>query len=116
MLSFNNTVALMAVVAMTAYVVGLMRHHSYSQQTAELTAETLVDAGIRALVMRDISRRVPSGSILPNGKFDDSWFRSHKAPFYLVPRVLPPQPDSLSAEQRRPGAEARSATRNGRDC
>src|SRR6516165_4765427 len=30
--------------------------------------------------------------------------------------VLPPQPDSLSAEQRRPEAEARSVTRNGRDC
>ncbi len=88
-LSFNHTVVGMAAVPTTAYLVGWVRRDSYSQQTAELTAEGLVDAGIPALVLRDISRRIPPGSIPPNGEFDDSWFRSHKGPFYLGPGGFP---------------------------
>jgi membrane-associated phospholipid phosphatase len=88
-LSFENTILGMAVVPTTAYVVGLVRHDSYSQQTAVLTAEALVDAGIPALITRDISRRVPPGSIPSYGKFDDSWFRSHRGPFYLGPGGFP---------------------------
>ena len=79
----------MALVPISAYALGLARHDTYSQQTAELTAEALIDAAIPSLVIRDISRRVPPRSIPPNGKFDDSWFRSHRGPFYLGPGGFP---------------------------
>jgi membrane-associated phospholipid phosphatase len=88
-LSFDNTIIGMAAVPTTAYLAGLVRHDSYSQQTVELAAEALVDAGIPALVIRDIGRRVPPGSIPPNRNFDDSWFHSHRGPFYLGPGGFP---------------------------
>ena len=88
-LSFNNTVAFMAVVPITAYAVGRVRHDNYSQQTAELAAEAVVDAEIPALVTRDVARRLSPGDIRPNGNFSDTWFRSHKGPFYLGPGGFP---------------------------
>jgi len=88
-LSFNNTVALMAVVTTTAYLAGLVRHDSYSQHTAELAAEAVLDTEIPALVIRDVTRRLSPGDIPPNGDFSDTWFRTHKGPFYLGPGGFP---------------------------
>ena len=82
-LSTNNTLAGMAVIGVSAYTAGLVRHDRYLQETTMLAAEAILDAGIPALVMRDISRRIPPSSIPPNGNFADSWFRSQKGPFYL---------------------------------
>lgn len=82
-MGFNGTIAAMAAVPATTYLVGLVSHKSYAKQTAELTAESLIAAGIPALVMRDIARRVPPSDIPPYGDFSDSWFRSHRGPFYL---------------------------------
>ncbi len=82
-MSFNGTIAAMAAVPATTYFVGLVSHDSYAKQTAQLTAEAVIDAGIPALVTRDIARRVPPSSIPPNGDFSDSWFRSHRGPFNL---------------------------------
>lgn len=82
-MSFNGTIAAMAAVPATTYFVGLVSHKSYAKQTAELTAESLIAAGIPALVTRDIARRVPPSDIPPYENFSDSWFRSHRSPFYL---------------------------------
>jgi len=87
--SFDNTVALMAVVPTTAYLAGLVRHDSYSQHTAQLAAEAVLDAEIPALVIRDVTRRLSPGDIPPNGDFSDTWFRTHKGPFYLGPGGFP---------------------------
>ncbi len=89
LLSFNNTIALMAVPPIAAYALGGLRHDSYSQETAELTAEAVLDAEIPALVTRDITRRLSPGEISPNGNLADTWFRSHKGPFYLGPGGFP---------------------------
>ena len=88
-LSFNDTVALMAVVPITAYAVGRVRHDSYSQQTVELAAEAVLAAEIPALVTRDVARRLSPGDIAPNGNFSDTWFRTHNGPFYLGPGGFP---------------------------
>ena len=88
-LSFNNTVALMAAAPITAYAVGRVRHDSYSQQTAELAAEAVLSAEIPALVTRDVARRLSPGDIPPNGNFSATWFRSQKGPFYLGPGGFP---------------------------
>jgi membrane-associated phospholipid phosphatase len=88
-LSFNNTVALMAAVPITAYAVGRVRHDSYSQQTVELAGEAVLAAEIPALVTRDLTRRLSPGDIPPNGDFSDTWFRSQKGPFYLGPGGFP---------------------------
>src|SRR5215469_6118289 len=61
----------------------LATHKSYAKQTAELTVESLIAAGIPALVTRNITRRLPPSDIPPYGDFSDSWFRSHRGPFYL---------------------------------
>jgi len=82
-MSFDGTIAAIAAVPATTYFVGLVSHKSYAKQTAELTAESLIAAGIPALVTRDIARRVPPSDIPPSGDFSDSWFRSHRSPFYL---------------------------------
>jgi len=82
-MNFNATIAAMAAVPAATYVVGLVSHKSYAKQTAELTAEAVIDVGIPALVTRDIARRVPPSDIPPHGDFSDSWFRSHRGPFYL---------------------------------
>ncbi len=82
-MSFNGTITAMAAVPATTYFVGLVTHKSYAKQTAELTAESLIAAGVPALVMRDIARRVPPSDIPAYGNFSDSWFRSHRGPFYL---------------------------------
>lgn len=82
-MSFNGTIAAMAAAPAITYIVGLASHDSYAQNTAELTAEAVIDAGIPALVIRDVARRVPPSDIPPHGDFSDSWFRSHRGPFYL---------------------------------
>ena len=82
-MSFNHTIAAVAAVPATTYFVGLVSHDPYAKQTAELTAESLIDAGIPALATRDIARRVPPSDIPPYRDFSDSWFRSHRGPFYL---------------------------------
>jgi len=82
-MSFNGTIAAMAAVPATTYFVGLATHKSYAKQTAELTVESLIAAGIPALVTRNITRRLPPSDIPPYGDFSDSWFRSHRGPLYF---------------------------------
>jgi membrane-associated phospholipid phosphatase len=88
-MSFNGTITAMAAVPATTYFVGLVTHKSYAKQTAQLTVESLIAAGVPALVTRDITRRLPPSDIPPYGDFSDSWFRSHRGPFYLGPGGFP---------------------------
>ncbi len=88
-LSSANTIVGMAVVPLSTYALGLARRSRYAQQTAELSAEAVVDAEIPALVMRDVSRRMRPQDISPNGNFSDTWFNRDKGPFYLGPGGFP---------------------------
>jgi membrane-associated phospholipid phosphatase len=61
----------------TVYVVGLLRHDSYTQQTAMLSAEAYVDSAIPHVVMKLVSRRLRPSAVAPDHDFRDTFFRSH---------------------------------------
>jgi hypothetical protein len=68
-MSFNGTIAAMAAVPAATYIFGLVKHNSYAEQTTELAAEAVIDAGIPALISRDVARRIPPSDIPPMGTF-----------------------------------------------
>jgi len=88
-LDSTNTIVGMSLVPLTTYGLGLARHDRYARETAQLTAEAVLDAGVPALVARDLTRRLPPQSIPPSGDFSDSWFGRNKGPFYLGPGGFP---------------------------
>jgi membrane-associated phospholipid phosphatase len=57
------------------YLVGLARHDEYTQSTAFLAGESLVDCQILAAIMKGATRRLRPSDFPPNGDFSDSWFR-----------------------------------------
>lgn len=87
--SFNNAVNSrnaiwgMALFPASVYAMGLARHDSYMQKTVQFSAEAVVDSEILALVIRDVTRRVPPKDIPPGGDFSRSFFTRHKGPFYV---------------------------------
>lgn len=81
--SSRNAIVGMAALPAAFYALGLTRHDSYMQKTVQLSAESVLDSEILALVIRDIAQRVPPKEIAPNGDFSDSFFRRHKGPFYV---------------------------------
>jgi membrane-associated phospholipid phosphatase len=58
------------------YLTGLLRHDSYTQQTAILAAEAYVDSVIPNVVIKDISRRLRPSAVPPNRDFRDTFFQS----------------------------------------
>lgn len=66
-----------ALVPSAMYGVGLFRHDSYAQQTALLSGEAMLDSGVLAVVMKDVSRRLRPSDIPPTGDFSDTFFQSH---------------------------------------
>ena len=87
--SFNNVMSSrnaiwgMALFPASVYGLGLARHDSYLQKTVQLSAESVADSEILALVIRDVAQRVPPKQIAPNGDFSDSFFMRRKGPFYV---------------------------------
>ncbi|MEJ2008129.1 MAG: phosphatase PAP2 family protein [Acidobacteriota bacterium] len=82
-MSSRNAIWGMALFPASAYVVGLARHDSYMQKTVQFSAESVLDSEILALVIRDVTQRVPPKDIPPDGDFSDSFFQRHKGPFYV---------------------------------
>lgn len=74
--SGSITEAEIAIVPVAMYGIGLMRKDSYTQQTALFSAEAVVDSGILAIAMKDVSRRLRPSDIAPTGNFSDTFFRS----------------------------------------
>jgi membrane-associated phospholipid phosphatase len=58
------------------YLTGLLRHDSYTEQTAILAAEAYVDSVIPNVVIKDISRRLRPSAVPPNRDFRDTFFQS----------------------------------------
>ncbi len=65
-----------ALVPAAIYGIGLVRKDSYAQETALLSGEAVVDSGILAIVMKDVSRRLRPSDIAPRGDFSGTFFRS----------------------------------------
>jgi membrane-associated phospholipid phosphatase len=59
------------------YVTGLLRHDSYTQQSAMLAAEAYVDSAIPNVVIKDISRRLRPSAVAPDHDFRDTFFQAH---------------------------------------
>jgi membrane-associated phospholipid phosphatase len=59
------------------YVTGLLRHDSYTKQTAMLAAEAYVDSAIPNVVIKDISRRLRPSAVPASQDFRDTFFQSH---------------------------------------
>ena len=82
-MSSRNAIWAMALFPASVYALGLARHDSYMQKTVQFSAESVLDAEILALVVRDVTQRVPPKDIPPDGDFSDSFFRRGKGPFYV---------------------------------
>ncbi len=82
-MSSRNAIWGMALFPASVYALGLTRHDSYMQKTVQFSAESVLDSEILALVIRDVTQRVPPKQIAPNGDFSDSFFMRHKGPFYV---------------------------------
>jgi membrane-associated phospholipid phosphatase len=74
--SGSITAAEIAIVPVAMYGIGLIRKDSYTQQTALFSAEAIVDSGILAIAIKDVSRRLRPSDIAPTGDFSDTFFRS----------------------------------------
>ena len=89
--SFNgaNTVAAMAILPASLYVVGHFRHDTYMENTVQLAGQAVLDSELLNLVLRDATRRLPPNEIPPNGDFADSFFERHKSLAYAGPGGFP---------------------------
>lgn len=87
--SSSHTIIGMALVPLAAYGWAARHRDAGMHQTVQLTAESVLNAELVALVMRDVARRVPPRSIAPQGDFSASWFRSQKGLFNLDPGGFP---------------------------
>jgi membrane-associated phospholipid phosphatase len=74
--STANTAIVEFGVPATVLVTGLLRHDSYTVQTAMLSAEAYVDSAIPGIVIRVISRRLRPSDVPANRDFRDTFFRS----------------------------------------
>lgn len=75
--SATNTGIVEIGVPATIYATGLLRHDSYTQQTALLAAEAYVDSAIPYVVINVVTRRLRPSSVAPDHDFRDTFFRSH---------------------------------------
>ena len=74
--STTNTGILEFGVPAVVYFTGLVRHDSYTQQTAILTGEAYLDSAIPHVVLKLISRRLRPSAVPPSRDFRDTFFQS----------------------------------------
>jgi len=79
-LSGTNTEIATALIPAGFYVVGMLDHDSYAQQTAMLSGEAYLDSAIPEVVLKLASRRYRPLAA-PNGNFSDTFFKSHVSVF-----------------------------------
>jgi len=75
--SGTNALIGTALVPVTAYAVGLVRHDSYATHTALLAGEAAVDAGVLGWVMQTATGRLAPQNIAPGGSYSDTWFKTY---------------------------------------
>jgi membrane-associated phospholipid phosphatase len=75
--STSNTAIVEFGLPAVVYVTGVLRHDSYTTQTAMLAAEAYFDSAIPHVVIKLVSRRLRPSAVAPNENFSDTFFRSH---------------------------------------
>jgi membrane-associated phospholipid phosphatase len=74
--SSANTGIVVIGVPAAVYVTGLLRHDSYTEQTAMLAGEAYLDSAIPHVVIKLISRRLRPSAVPPGRDFRDTFFQS----------------------------------------
>jgi membrane-associated phospholipid phosphatase len=74
--STSNTAIVEFGVPAVIYVTGLVRHDSYTQQTAILAGEAYVDTTSPQVVIQLVSRRLRPSQVAPEHDFRDTFFRT----------------------------------------
>jgi hypothetical protein len=74
--STTNTGIVEIGVPVAVYVTGLLRHDSYTEQTAMLAGEAYLDSAIPHVVIKLLSRRLRPSAVPPQNDFRDTFFRS----------------------------------------
>lgn len=75
-LSTTNTEIAEIGFPVAVYVTGLLRHDSYTEQTAMLAGEAYLDSAIPEVVIKLVSRRLRPANVAPNQNFSDTFFQS----------------------------------------
>jgi membrane-associated phospholipid phosphatase len=75
--STTNTGIVEIGVPVVVYVTGLLRHDSYTVQTAMLIGEAYLDSAIPHVVIKLLSRRLRPSAVPPQQDFRDTFFRRH---------------------------------------
>ena len=75
--STTNTGIVEIGVPVAVYLTRLLRHDSYTEQTAMLAGEAYLDSAIPHVVMKLLSRRLRPSAVPPQNDFRDTFFRSH---------------------------------------
>jgi membrane-associated phospholipid phosphatase len=76
--SGKNTALEMALVPAAFYAVGFVRKDSYTEKTALLAGEAVLDSTVLEVVMKAVSHRLRPSDIAAAGEFSDTFFRSNK--------------------------------------
>jgi membrane-associated phospholipid phosphatase len=79
--STTNTAIVEIGVPVAVYVTGLLRHDSYTEQTAMLAGEAVADSAIPGLVIKAVSRRLRPSAVPANRDFRDTFFQSQVGVF-----------------------------------
>lgn len=75
-LSGTNTAAATAFVPLSFYMVALLRHDRYGQQTSLLAGEAVAGSMVMSTVLKLATRRLRPSDIPPDGDFTDTWFNA----------------------------------------
>lgn len=75
--STSNTAIVEFGVPAVVYVTGLLRHDSYTTQTAILAGEAYLDSAIPHVVIKLASRRLRPSAVAPDHDFRDTFFQAH---------------------------------------
>jgi membrane-associated phospholipid phosphatase len=75
--STTNTGIVEVGVPVAFYLTGLLRHDSYTEETAMLAGEAYLDSAIPHVVIKLLSRRLRPSAVPPQNDFRDTFFRSH---------------------------------------
>ena len=77
--STSNTGIVELGVPVATYAIGLLRHDSYTQQTAMLAGEAYVDSTIPQVIIQLVSRRLRPSQVAASQDFRDTFFRTGAA-------------------------------------
>jgi membrane-associated phospholipid phosphatase len=87
--STSNTGIVEVGVPVATYAIGLLRHDSYTQQTAMLAGEAYVDSTIPQVIIQLVGRRLRPSQVAAGQDFRDTFFRTGAANVFTTGTSFP---------------------------